>query len=258
MDALLMRDAAPFSSIVWAQIDEMVVNVLKSMLVGRRFIDLVGPLGWGIENAPLTGFTAIDGAPMAKDPVYVPLAELSADAVIKAKQLASAEDTPFALDLGAVALAAINLAREEDKIIIHGLLDAGKKNTAALGDWNVFGAAFKAVAAAAAKLQNSGFDAPYVLVLNPARYAQLAGSMQQGREELEMVEHLVSGGIFQSPVMPEDKVLVLSPKSWNMDMVVGQDAVTAYTGNAGMNQCLHLFETLALRVKLPGSIFVLA
>jgi len=190
--------------------------------------------------------------------VYIPLKEISADAIIKAKQLAMAANTPFNLDLGAIAMAAMSLAKQEDKMILFGLLDAGKKNTAPLGDWSVLGEAFKSIATATAKLQNDGFDAPYVLVLNPVKYAQLAGLMQQGRKELEMVEHLVKGGIFSSPVMPEDKVLVLSPKNWNMDMVVGQDAITAYTGNMGMNQCLHLFETLALRIKLPGAICVLA
>jgi len=257
MEDLFMRNASPLSAEVWAQIDSMVVNTLKGMLVGRRFLDLVGPLGWGVENAPVTQFSPSEPF-QATDAVYIALKEISADAIIKAKQLAMAADTPFALDLGAVAIAAVKLAREEDTLILSGLLDAGKKNTAAMSDWGVFGSAFKDIATACARLQNSGFDAPYVLVLNPVRYAQLAGSMQQGRKELEMIEHLAKGGIYQSPVMPESKVLVLSPRSWNMDMVVGQDAVTAYAGNTGLDHCLHLFETIALRVKLAGAIFVLA
>lgn len=73
-----------------------------------------------------------------------------------------------------------------------------------------------------------------------------------------MVEEIVKGGIFQSPVMPVDKVLVVSPKAWNFDLVVGQDAITAYVGNVGMDQRLRLFESLVLRVKLPGAICVLA
>lgn len=258
MEDVYMRDAAPLSPEVWEQIDGLVVSVLKSTLVGRRFVDLVGPLGWGVENAPVTSFTTVDGAFVANDATYIPLKELSAEAIIKAKQLAVAADTPFKLDLGAVASAAIKLAKDEDKLILQGLLDAGSKNKAAMGDWNVFGTAFKNLAAATARLQNAGFDAPYVLVLNPTKYAQLAGSMEPYRSELEMVEHLVKGGIFQSPVMPEDKVLVASPKGWNFDMVVGQDAVAAYIGNVGLDQHLRLFETVALRVKLPGSICVLA
>jgi uncharacterized linocin/CFP29 family protein len=257
MGDYLMRSAAPFSAEEWAKIDAMAVMVLKSTLVGRRFVDLVGPLGWGVENAPLTGFTIVDGAAVAQEAVYLPLKEISSEFIIKAKQMAIAAQTPFALDLGAVALAAIKLAKEEDNLVVLGLLDAAQNKTA-LGDWDVFGAAFKAVATAAALLQNTGNDAPYALVLNPIKYAQLAGSMQQGREELEMVEEVVKGGIFQSTVMPANKVLVVSPKAWNLDMVVGQDAITAYVGNVGMDQRLRLFESLVLRVKLPKAICVLA
>jgi uncharacterized linocin/CFP29 family protein len=221
-------------------------------------VDLVGPLGWGVENAPLTGFDVVDGAAVAKDAVYLSLKEISSEFMIKAKQIAIAAQTPFSLDLGAVAIAAIMLAKEEDKLVVLGLLEAGQGNSVSLGDWNKFGSAFKAVATAVAKLQNTGFDAPHALVLNPITFAQLAGSMQQGREELEMVKEIVKGGIFQSPVMPVDKVLVVSPKAWNFDMVVGQDAVTAYVGNVGMDQRLRLFASLVLRVKLPGAICVLA
>lgn len=258
MSDYMMRDAAPFSAEEWAKIDAMVVNVLKSTLVGRRFVDMVGPLGWGVETAPLNGFEQTASGWAAKDAVYIPLKEIFADAVIRAKQLAIASGTPFTLDLGAIAIAAIEVAHAEDKVVVLGLLDAGKKNTVALGDWNVFGSAFKAVAAATARLLNTGFDAPYALVLNPTKFAQLAGSMEQGREELEMVEELVKGGIFQCPVMPDNKVMIVSPRGWNFDMVVGQDAATAYVGNTGMDQCLRLFETVALRVKLPGAICVLA
>lgn len=258
MTDYLMRGAAPFSPEEWARIDAMAVKVLKSALVGRRFVDLVGPLGWGVENAPVTGFDVVDRAAVAQGTVYLPLTEISAEFIITAKQMAIAAQTPFALDLGAVAIAASSLAKQEDRLVVLGLLEAGQSNTAALTDWAEFGFAFRAVASAIAKLQNDGFDAPYALVLNPVKYAQLAGSTQQGRNELKMVEEIVKGGIFQSPVMPEEKVLVVSPKAWNFDMVVGQDAVTAYVGNVGLDQRFRLFESLVLRVKLPGAICVLA
>src|SRR5450756_1750650 len=169
MSDYLMRGAAPFSAEEWAKIDAMAVMVLKSTLVGRRFVDLVGPLGWGVENAPLTGFKVVDGTAVALDAVYLPLKEINREFEIKAKQMAVAAQTPFALDLGAVAIAAIELAKEEDKLVVLGLLEAGHKNAIALGDWDVFGAAFKAVSAAVAKLQIDGNDAPYALALNPIK-----------------------------------------------------------------------------------------
>ena len=47
MSDYLMRDAAPLSAEEWAKLDEVVVNTAKTLLVGRRFIELTGPLGAG-------------------------------------------------------------------------------------------------------------------------------------------------------------------------------------------------------------------
>ena len=57
--------------------------------------------------------------------------------------------------------------------------------------------------------------------------------------------------------MPDDQAMVLSLGAWNFDLVVGQDVVTAYTGNEGIDQKFRIFETLCLRIKRPGAICVL-
>ena len=44
MSDYLVRDGAPFGEKGWAKIDEMVVEVVKKNLVGRRFPEMVGPL----------------------------------------------------------------------------------------------------------------------------------------------------------------------------------------------------------------------
>lgn len=256
MGDYLMREAAPLSAEVWAQIDEMVVTVVKKNLVGRRFLPLVGPLGWGVEQVPVFGFEEAEGAAVAKEAVYIPLKELAEEFLLKAKHLAMAEAGPLALDLGAAAIAATKLAKAEDALILEGLMKASTCS-APLGDWDTLGGPFAAVAAAEAKMLQAGYDGPYALVLSPAMYARLASLMSAGRREMEMVEKLVKVGVFQSTGMPEDMALVLSPQAWNMDLVVGQDVVTAYLGNEGLDHRFRIFETLALRVKRAGAICVL-
>ena len=98
---------------------------------------------------------------------------------------------------------------------------------------------------------------PFALVMDPGMFARLACLMQQGRRELNLVEKLVTAGIFQSTQMPADTVLVTSPQPWNYDLVVGQDVVTAYVGNEGLDHRFQIFETLALRIKRAGSVCVL-
>lgn len=234
----------------------MVVGIVKRTLVGRKFVELVGPLGWGVEVAPKFGFAVNDGAATVTDATYVPLAELAQEFVLKAKQLAIAEQTPFGLDLGAVAIAAMNLAKSEDERVIGGLVSAAGA-TSSLGDWGVAGGPFQAIATAAAKLLSSGNAAPYALVLSPAMYARLASLVNQGQRELELVEKLAKGGILQWPAMSDKQALLLSLGAWNFDLVVGQDVATGYLGNQGLDLRFRVFETLALRVKLPGAICLL-
>jgi uncharacterized linocin/CFP29 family protein len=257
MSNFLMREMAPLGADLWAKIDELVVTVAKRTLVARKFVELVGPLGWGVEQAPKFGFAEEGGIHVATGPEYLPLQEIKQEFVLRAKQLAIAEQTPFGLDLGAAAIAAMDVARVEDELIIGGLAKQGKMDDA-LGDWAVPGGPFKAIASATAKLLSAGFAGPYAIVLSPEMYARLAGIIQNGVRELEMIEKLAKGGLFQyNGKAVAAQVLVLSLGAWNFDLVVGQDIATAYLGNEGLDQKLRIFETLALRVKLPKSICVL-
>jgi uncharacterized linocin/CFP29 family protein len=255
----LMREAAPFGPEVWAKIDEMAVNIVKKTLVGRRFVEIVGPLGWGVETAPKQGFGTENGAHVATAAQYVPLQEIGQDFLLRAKHLVMADQTPFGLDLGAVAIAAIELAKAEDRLVIGGLA-AEASCTGALGDWTESGEPLQAVANATAELLKGGNAGPYALVVGSATYAKLAGLMRGHGRELEMVEKLVKGGIFQ---YNDDKVLVnqamvVSLGAWNFDLVIGQDVVTAYLANEGLDQLFRIFETLVLRVKRPGAVCVLS
>jgi uncharacterized linocin/CFP29 family protein len=257
MSDLLMRDDAPISAEVWEKIDDTVVSVFKRFVVGRKLIPMLGPVGWGFEQTPLFKFTQEDGAYVTTEPNdYVSLKDLQQEFMLRAKQLFIAQQTPFDLDLGAVALAAMELAKAEDRVVLGGLVEkAGCHGE--LGDWNTIGGPFAAVAGAVAQLRITGFDGPYGLVLSPTMFARLASLMEYGRREIDMVQKLVTVGIYQWPDMDDDKVIVLSPQSWNMDMVVGQDVVTAWLGNEKLDHLFRVFESVALRVKRPGGICVL-
>ena len=253
MSEYLMRDGAPFGESGWAHVDGKVIDVAKKVLVGRRFVDLIGPLGWGVEVAPVS--TLGGDTPVTQGNTYLPLQELSADFILRAKDLAVAEASPFGYETGAVAVAATKLAKAEDALVLGGLME--KAETSDLGDWETMGGPFKAVTAAMAKLREAGFDGPYVAVMHPTMYARLAGLMQHGRRELEMVEKVLGGKLYQTPVMADGQVMLASPQSWNFDMVVGQDIITAYMGNEELDHRFRIFETLVLRVKRAGAVLVL-
>lgn len=256
MSGYLLRDDAPLSEAIWKQIDEMVATVVTKNLVGRRIVPLVGPLGWGVEVVPLSGFAGADEGYVAGTVAYLELEQLEAEFRLRLKHLAMADQTPYGLDLGAAATAAAVLARKEDEKIIGGLVAKAAKGV--LGDWGSPNGPFSAVADAIAALRGGGFDGPFALVLNHKLYARLASLMMHGQRELRLVEQLVEAGIFQTPVLGDDQALVLSPQSWNMDMVVGQDIATAFVGNEGLDLGFCILETVALRVKRPGAALLLS
>ncbi len=254
----LMRETAPFDLEDWAKIDEMVVTVAKKELVGRKVLDMVGPLGWGTEVAPLFGFEQKDGSSVISEKTtYAPLETLQADFQLRAKQLAVRDQTSFKMDLGAVAIAASQLVRAEDALIMGALKKAGKTK-APLGDWDTIGGPFAAISAAIATMRDNGFASPFTLVMSQAHYAKLASLMSQGRREIEMIKALADGGIFATTSLTaNDPVLLLCPADWNMDLVVGQDIATAYMGNEGLDHLFRILETLLVRVKRPGAICLL-
>ena len=58
----------------------------------------------------------------------------------------------------------------------------------------------------------------------------------------------------RSALLDGDKGLVLSLGAFNFDLVIGQDLITAYQGNEGLDHSFRVLETLALRVKRAGAI----
>ncbi len=257
MSDYLMRAGAPISEETWSKIDDMVVTVAQKALVGRKFLEIAGPMGWGVQVAPRFGFGTEDGAFTAQSADYIRLTELASEFKLKAQHLAIADQTSHGLDLGAVAMAAVALTRHEDELIVGGLIKAAEHESA-LGDWAAMGQPFGAVSRAIATLRQAGIEEPFALVLNPKLYAELASLMQHGRREMAMVESVVKAGVFQYPDMPADKALLVGSSAWNADIVLGQDIATAYLGNEGLDHRFRIFETLALRIKRPASICVLA
>lgn len=256
MSDYLLRDDAPLSAEVWKQIDVMVANVVTRNLVGRRVVPLVGPLGWGVEVAPVTAFGGEDEGFVASTAKYVTLETLEAGFRLRLKQLAMADQTPFGLDLGAVATAASKLAKKEDKFVLGGLMANASKG--ALGDWSVPNGPFSAIAAATAAMRGKGIDGPVSLVLGLEMHAKLASLVDHGQREIKAVQKLVQAGIYASPVMPEGQALLVSSRAWDVDMVVGQDIATAFVGNEGLDLMFCILETLALRFKRQGAALLLS
>jgi uncharacterized linocin/CFP29 family protein len=271
----LQRDQAPFGPAEWAAIDQAVVRTAQSVLVGRRFINLVGPFGPGIEALPNDvlsggGGGRIDLLGEAEDEQlsigsrrFLPLPLLYKDFWIHWRDLESSRRLGVPLDVGKAAAAAAATAQTEDRLIFDGQPELGLPGlrTVAghqelpMANWDTMGTAFSDVVEGVRVLTDAGFTGPYALAVSPRLYADLNRIFDAtGVLELEQVEKLARRGVYPTAVLREPGALLVDSGAQNMDLAVGLDLSTAYVESSNLNHHLRVMESLVLRIRRPGSI----
>lgn len=273
----LMRDDAPLSEEQWEQIDATVKTVAERILVGRRIIPLCGPLGPGVPVIPKDVFRGMEQGKVdllgeAEDePVhapcreYIPLLTIHKDFRIHWRDLEAASKLGLPLDTGPAAAAAAFCAYAEDNLIFNGtqangvsypgLTNVEGRTTIPMSDWDQPGNAFQDVVQATQALVGQGFFGPFAVVASPRLYASMSRLHgHSGRLEIDQVQRVATAGVYQTPALKDDVVVVLSTGAENVDLAVGQDLVTAFLETSKMNHYFRVFEILALRIKRPGAI----
>jgi uncharacterized linocin/CFP29 family protein len=264
MSDYLMRDDAPFSDEEWAKLDELVVDVARKLLVGRRFIHLTGPLGVGVQAVPVS--TVSGEVTQVTGHRFLSLPIIHQDFRLSWRDIEASRRMGWPLEMGPAAAASAACARAEDELIFHGhpehgyegLLNASGHHTVPLGDWDEPGQAFANIVAATEALVADGFYEPFAVVLSPALYAKTQRVAKGiGRLESKLIKDVAEGGLFRSPVLDENQGLVVALGAHNFDLVVAQDLITAYLGPENMDHTFRVMESLVLRIKRPGAICAL-
>jgi uncharacterized linocin/CFP29 family protein len=271
----LQRDLAPLAADEWAGIDQTVVRTAQSVLVGRRFISLVGPFGPGVEALPndvLSGSGAgmldllgnQEGESLAIDRrTFLPLPLLYKDFWVHWRDLESSRQLGVPLDVGKAAAAAAATAQAEDRLIfdgepslnLPGLRSAEGRQTLPMSDWGTMGAAFADVVEGVRVLTQASFTGPYALAVSPRLYADLNRIFDAtGVLELEQVEKLARRGVYPTAVLPEPTALLVDSGAQNMDLAVGLDLSTAYVESSNLNHLFRVVESLVLRMRRPGAV----
>jgi uncharacterized linocin/CFP29 family protein len=275
MVTFLARDEAPLTAEEWAQVDGAVVNAARRLLVGRRFLDVAGPFGAGIQDIDYQVFGPIgdavisllgeeDAHPIqAISRVHEHIPMIYKDFVLYWRDLETARRLGTALDTGPAAAAAAYVAQKEDDLIFNGLPALGFQGLTSIhaahaveaGEWSEAGSTFRAVAAAVQTLLADGFYPPYAVIVNPVAYAQMQRVYAcSGVLEIQHVRELVQGGVYQTQAIRTMPGVVVALGPQNMDLAIAQDLVTGYLGPEALNHPFRVFETLVLRIKRPQAI----
>lgn len=272
---ILDRQSAPLTPEEWARIDEAVVNTARSMLVGRRVIGILGPLGPGVYSMPYSIFSGKTQAgvdmigekeDMAVEPdrrATINLPILYKDFKILWRDVEADRHLGIPLDVSTAAVAANFVAVQEDSLIFNGNSDLGHEGiftasgrlTVPMSSWDKSGNALADAVKAAGALAAAGHYGPYAMVVSPV----LFGSMirvygNTGMLELDQVKALMSSGVHYSNVIPGKKAAVLALGPQNLNLAIGQDMTSGYLGPINMNHMFRVLETAALLIRRPDAI----
>ena len=274
----LTHEHLPLSQERWRELNMAVVEVARRRLVGRRFLDLYGPLGAGVQSVHNDVFTGAERAAigvLGEEPVspvrtagrqMLTIPILYKDFSLYWRDLQTSEQFATPVDLSAAAGASSFVADREDDMIFNGIAELGQpglcnvagRQVMPLGDWNVVGKALEAVTAATARLVEAGFYGPYCLVTSPNLYAKLARFVENtGVSELGHIRELCTDGVFRSSVLAMNGAVLLSTGPQNFDLAVAQDFRVAYLGAEQMNHPFRVFECAVLRIKRAQAICTL-
>ncbi|HKZ17356.1 MAG TPA: family 1 encapsulin nanocompartment shell protein [Geobacteraceae bacterium] len=271
----LDRKSAPLSGEEWHRIDEAVVETARSMLVGRRVLSILGPLGAGIYSLPYSVFSGKTQAGVdmtgeqeefvvaADRRVTINLPILYKDFKVVWRDVEADQHLGVPLDVSTAAVAATFVATQEDNLIFNGNSELGHEGiftasgrlTVPISNWEKSGSALADAVQATGALAAAGHYGPYAMVVSPVLFGNMVRVYgNTGMLELDQVKALISGGVHYSNIIPGKKAAVIALGQQNLNLAIGQDMVTGYTGPVSMNHLFRVMETLALLIRRPDAI----
>lgn len=276
MNAFLNHDDTPLNDSEMQRLHDAVVKAARRRLVGRRFIELFGPMGPGVQAIPYDEFTgegvaAVDltgeadtGSVITDRRSFKPLPIIYKDFVLHWRDLEMWRQLGMPLDDSAAAGAATWCAEAEDRLIFHGdertqfhglMTHPDRHQHKLTKGWAEPGAALKDVVAATGAMYDAGHFGPYAMAVSPKLFANLHRMWEDARTmEIDNVRRLVADGIFRCDVLQGNSAVIVSTGRENMDLAVGLDLTVAYLGAEKMNHPFRVVETVCLRIKHADAI----
>ncbi len=266
----LARESSPFDEDFWGKIDKVVVNTAARSLLGRRFLSIYGPLGAGTISVACDQYNKEeqfedgDGIVKTTGRTFHEMPQLYEDFSFLWRDIENDSQSRLPLDMSSVALAAQNLAKKEDSLILHGnksinckgLINADGIQTIKKSDWAASENPFKDIIAAINMMKEKDISGRYTLILSNSLYfslQRLQGST--GMTEYQRIETMLNS-VYTTSLMPADKAMLVCAEFQYMDLTVGIDMRTSYLEQIDLNHSFRIIETVLPRVKNADAIVV--
>jgi uncharacterized linocin/CFP29 family protein len=271
----LFNDELPLSGSEYERLQRVVIEAARRQLVGRRILEIYGPLGAGIQGVPADRFDDVELAEVDQlgeeegeafgtgRRVQLTIPILYKDFILHWRDIELVKQLDSEIDFSAAAGAASVVASREDELIfngstefgLEGLTNATGRLTHMIEDWTESGRSYSDVVQMTTKLIENGHYGPYAMVVHPALFAKML-RVHQGTNvlEIEHIRELVTAGVYQSPVLKQNSGVIISVGKQNFDLAIAQDLSVSYLGAERMNFPFRVFECLVPRIKRPSAI----
>jgi len=265
----------PLAKREFEELQTVVIEAARRQLIGRRILEIYGPLGAGIQAVPADRYEDLAAAEAdqlgeevsdafgAGKRVQLSIPILYKDFILHWRDLEMARQLDTPVDFSSAAGAASVVATREDDLIfngdatlgIEGLLNAQGRLTHMIEDWSESGRPYADIVQMTQKLIEHAQFGPYAMVVHPTLYAKML-RVHQGTNvlEIEHVRELVTAGVFQSPVLPQHAGVIVSVGRQNFDLVISEDLNVSYLGAERMNHPFRVYECIVPRVKRATAI----
>jgi uncharacterized linocin/CFP29 family protein len=235
-------------------IEDLIKREFKEALTRSRILTNKLPkyvAGRGIEAVPHQRIR--EGG---SERSIIPLSEVSYRLMISQKTIDYYKATKI-FDAPEILDKALQLANSEDKKILESILGCREAKRTKLSSWDTPGESVRDIAQALAELFKEGVRKPTLVIMSPSRYAKLvATSERTGVIDLERVKALVEE-IITTPVIPDDKVVILHNSKDVIEVVFGGDGEVDYIGPENGYQVFRIWSSFAVKLKDPRGIVIL-
>jgi uncharacterized linocin/CFP29 family protein len=263
----LMRELAPVSDHSWGQIDQEARRSLKHVLAARRLIEFTGPLGWEFSAVGGGRTESLDSATLgtveAARRTVAPLIELLSTFSVAKSELAAADRGASDLDLDPVINAGRAAALAEDHLVFHGYQPGGVPGIvpstphAAVTISEDYSRYPEHVAQAVAVLRAADVGGPYAIALGARCFTGVTETTEHGGYPVfEHLRQILGGPVVWAPAV--DGAVVLSQRSGDFELTVGQDFSVGYRSEDATSVNLYIEESLSFRINTPGAAVHLA
>lgn len=265
----LARDASPFEDDFWKGIDKAVVEAASRTLIGRRFLNIYGPLGSGTisiqydrndrEEVFENGFVKTSGRKS------IELPQLYQDFTLLWRDLENNMRNGMPLDLSVVSSSAQAISNKEDELIFYGnefvglegLLNAKGVQKLKISDWSTGENPYSDLIKAINMIRDKGIVGRLVLCVSQALYFDLQRIQQgTGMTEAQRISSMISG-LYNVSVMKGKTAVLLCVEQQYMDLAIGVDMSTSYLEQKDLNHSFRIIETIAPRIKDANAIVVI-